>query len=193
MTNPLAPTLATPAVDTRRSALVRAQISLYVLAAGAVGLAAMILVPTSADDGPFHHAGDYVLTALGFPMLLPLLALLPALRTLQNRRDGRLGVAGIAATSAGVVVLVGMFGYGLIAATGSSLGPTYVLASAATDIGLILFAAGSWRAGLLPRWLLVVWPVVWIVGGLLPILPPAVLLLAGSYVVMAVLLPRRAR
>jgi hypothetical protein len=86
-----------------------------------------------------------------------------------------------------------MFVYGVIAATGSSLGPTYVLASAAMIIGVLLFAIASWRTGLLPRWLLVAWPVAWAVAGLLPVLPgPSPVLLAALYVVMAVLLPRRA-
>lgn len=191
MSNPVAPAVAAPTTDTHRTALQRAQICLYVLAAGALGLAAMVLVPTSADDGPFHHVGDYVLTALGFPFLLPLLALLPALRTLQHQRDGRLGRAGIVATTAGSLVLVAMFVYGLIAATGSSLGPTYVIASVVAIVGVILFAVGSWRAGLLPRWLLVAWPVTFTVGGTLPIFPPAVLLLAAVYVAMAVVLRRR--
>lgn len=192
MSNPVAPTVAAPAVDAGRTALVRAQISLYVAAAASVGLGAMAFVPTSADDGPFHGIGDYVLTALGFPFLLPLVALLPALRTLQHQRDGGLGRAGIAATSAGALVLVGMFVYGLIAATGSSLGPTYVIASVVTIVGVILFAVGSWAAGLLPRWLLVAWPVAFTVGGTLPIFPPGALLLAAVYLTMAVVLPRRA-
>jgi hypothetical protein len=191
MTNPVAPAVARPAIDARHPAQTRAQIALYVGAAAAVGLAAMLFVPTSADDGPFHHVGDYALTALGIPFLLAPAALLPALRTLQGRRDGWLGRAGIAAMSAGALVLVGMFVYGLIAATGSSLGPTYVLASVVTIVGLILFAIGSWRARLLPRWLLVAWPIAWTIGGTLPFWGPGPLLLAAAYVAIAVVLPRR--
>lgn len=191
MTNPVAPTVAAPTLDARRTALTRAQLALYVGAAAAVGLAAMLFVPTSADDGPFHHVGDYALTALGIPYLIAPAILLPALRTLQQRRDGWLGRAGIAALSAGALVLVGMFVYGLIAATGSSLGPTYVLASTVTIVGVILFAIGSWGAGLLPRWLLVAWPIAWTLGGMLPILGPGPVLLAAVYVAAAVVLPRR--
>lgn len=191
MSNPAAAAVAAPTIDGRDTALTRARISLYVGAASAAGLAGMLFVPTSADDGPFHHVGDYVLTALGVPFLLSLVTLLPALRALQQRRDGWLGRAGIAATSAGALVLVGMFVYGLIAATGSSLGPTYVLASVVTIVGVILFAIGSWGARLLPRWLLVAWPVAWTVGGTLPILGPGPLLLAAVYLAMAVTLPRQ--
>lgn len=193
MSSSLAPAVTEPSIDARRTALVRAQISLYVGAVAAVALAAMVVVPTSTDDAAFHHVGDYVLTALGIPYVLAPTALLPSLRILQQRRDGRFGVAGIVATGVGAFVLLGMFVYGLIAATGSSLGPTYVLASAAMILGVLLFAIASWRTGLLPRWLLVAWPVAWTVGGLLPVLPlPSPLLLAAVYVVMAVLLPRRA-
>lgn len=192
MSNPAAPAITAPAVDARRAALVRAQISLCVGAVAAVTLAAMAFVPTSTDDAAFHHVGDYVLTALGIPTVVAVATLLAALRALQHRRDGRLGVVGVAATCAGAFVLAGMFVYGLIAATGSSLGPTYVLASAAMILGVLLFAVASWRTGLLPRWLLVAWPVTWAVGGLLPVLPlPSPLLLAAVYLAMAVLLPRR--
>jgi hypothetical protein len=186
-------TMATPTIDAGRRARTRTLISLYVGAGAAVALAAILLfVPTSTDDASFHHAGDYFLTALGIPTVLAVAGLLPGLRALQQARDGRLGVAAIVATSVGALVLTGMFGYGLIAATGSSLGPTYVLASAAMILGVLLFAIGSWGTGLLPRWLLVAWPVAWAVGGLLPVLPgPSPLLLAAVYVVMAVVLRRR--
>jgi hypothetical protein len=192
MSNPLAPAVAASTVDARRTALVRAQICLYVLAAAAVALAVIVLfVPITTDDDSFHHIGDYFLTADGLPFLLPLVALLPALRTLQQGRDGRLGRAGIVATSAGASVLVAVLVYGLIAATGSSLGPTYVIASVIAIVGVLLFTIGSWRAGLFPRWLLVAWPVAFTVGGTLPILAAGPFLLAAVYVVMAVLLPRR--
>lgn len=173
-------------------ALRRALVALYVGAAAAIALASMIgFVTTTSEDGKFHHIGDYFLTANGIPYVLVLLALLPALRELQQRRGGRYEVVGTAFASVGAVVLLGVFIYGLIAATGSSLGPTYVLASLATIIGVILFAVGSWRAKLLPRWLVVVWPIAWAVGSMLPILGPGPLLLAAVYIAMAVVLPRR--
>jgi hypothetical protein len=191
MTNPVAPAVAAPPVDAQRTASVRARISLYVGAASAVALGMIFLfVPTSSGDA-FHHIGDYFLTADGIPFVVAPAILLGALRTLQHGRDGRLGLAGVAAFGVAAAALAGMFVYGVIAATGSSLGPTYVLLSSATDIGLILFAIGSWRAGLLPRWLLVAWPLAWIIGGLLPILPPGPLLLAAVHVAMAVVLRRR--
>lgn len=140
------------------SALRRAQAALYLGAAAAVALAAIELfvktTSTNGNFGAFRHAGDYALNGDGIPYVVALLVLLPSLRTLQQRRDGRLGLTGIALASLGAVVLGGMFVYCLAAATDDSLGPTYVLASLGTIVGVALFAAGSWHAGLLPRWLL---------------------------------------
>lgn len=181
-----------PLPTTVRAPLRCAEAALFLGVAAALGLAAIgLFVTTSSGDGAFHHAGDYWQTGDGIGYMLALLVLLPALRALQGRRDGRTGAAGIALAGAGAVVLVGMFVYGLIAATGSSLGPTYLIAALATVVGVAVFAIGSWRAGLLPRRLLAVWVVAWLVGSALPILAPGPLLLAAVYVVMAVLLPRR--
>lgn len=192
MSNSVAPAVAAPTAAARRTGLTRARTSLYVGAAASVVLASIVLfVPISTDDAAFHHIGDYFVTATGIPFVLAPAFLLPALRVLQSGRDGRLGFAGIVAMDVGAVVLTGMFVYGVIAATGGSLGPTYVLASAVTIVGVILFAIGSWRARLLPGWLLAAWPVAWTIGGLLPILAPGPLLLAVVYVAMAVLLQRR--
>jgi hypothetical protein len=52
--------------------------------------------------------------------------------------------------------------------------------------------AGSWRIGLLPRWLPLLWIVAWIVGG--PFAQGATpLLLAAVYVMIGVIVPRRAK
>jgi hypothetical protein len=188
-------TLAAPsgyASDTtHHPALGRAQAALWLGAAAAVALAMISLFVTTSSDDQFHYTGDYFLTADGIPYVVALLVLLPALRSLQRGRDGRLGRAGIALASAGSVVLGGIFVYGLVVASGGSLGPTYVIASLATILGVGLFAAGSWRAGLLPRWLIPAWVVAWLVGSMLPIARPGPLLLAAVYVAMALLLPRR--
>ncbi|HEX7353746.1 MAG TPA: hypothetical protein VF288_02815 [Mycobacteriales bacterium] len=187
-----APAARTTAPSDVTNALRRARAALALGTAAAVLLAGInLFVATSTDDGKFHHAGDYWLTADGIPYMLALLALLPALRVLQGRRDGRLGTAGITVASIGAVVLLAMFVYGLAAATNGSFGPTYVLASLATLIGVVLYAAGSWHARVLPRWLLVLWVVGWAVGSVLPVPGPAPLLLAAAYIVMAFVLPRR--
>jgi hypothetical protein len=178
-----------------RPSLAQALVSLYVGAASAAMLVVcFFFVQTSPDENTdFQYVGDYVLTANGIPLALSLLTLLVALRTLQGRRDGALGAVGTAVTAVGLVALLAIFVYDLVTATSSSFGPTYVLASAATDIGVLLFAIGSWRAGLVPRWLLVVWPITWIIGSMLPFWGPGPLLLAAAYVAMAILLPGRVR
>jgi hypothetical protein len=155
------------------AALRRAQAALYLGAAAAVALAAIeSFATTTSGDGKFQHAGDYLLTGDGIPYMLALLTLLPALRTLQQRRDGRLGQAGIALASLGAVTLLAMFVYGLIDATGSSLGPTYILAALATIVGVALCAVGAWRARLLPRWIIPAWIAAWTIGSALPIPGP---------------------
>ncbi len=188
-------TLAAPTVRARSLegglALRFALGALVLGAASAVALAAMVLFVTTTDDGAFQHTGDYFLTANGILCILPLLVLLPALRALQQGRDGRLGQAGIVLAYLGGIALLVVFVHGLAASTETSLGPTYVLASLATILGVILFAAGCWRIGLLPRWLLALWVFAWLVGSMLPILAPGGFLLAAVYLAMAALLPRR--
>jgi hypothetical protein len=173
-------------------ALRRAVAALWVGAAAAVALALISLFVTTSSDDKFHHIGDYFLTADGIPYVVALMVLLPAMRELQQRRGGRFGLVGTVFASVGAVVLLGMFVYGLIAASGGSLGPTYVLASLATIIGVVLFAIGSWRAKLLPRWLVVAWPFAWLVGSMLPFAAAGPFLLAAVYIAMALVLPRRA-
>jgi hypothetical protein len=180
------------APDGIRAPLRRAQAALVLGVAAAVALVAILyFVATSSGDGKFQHSGDYVLTANGIPYIVALLVLLPALRTLQQRRDGRLGQAGIALASVGSAVLLAIFVYGVAAGTESSFGPGYVIASVATILGVGLFAAGSWRVRLLPRWLLAAWVVAWTIGSMLPILRPGPLVLAAVYLAMLALLPRR--
>lgn len=186
-----APTVAARPPDGHRSALRWAQAALVVGAAGAVALAAMVLLVTTTDDGKYQHTGDYFLTANGIPCILALLVLLPALRALQQGRDGRLGQAGIVLATLGGVALLVVLVHGLAAGVESSLGPTYVLGALATIVGVILFAAGSWRTGLFPRGLLLLWVFAWAVGSMLPILGPGGFLLAAVYLAMAALLPRR--
>jgi hypothetical protein len=91
----------------------------------------------------------------------------------------------------GLAVFMAMGVYGLVTSRATSLGPTYVLATLATFIGLTFFAAGSWRVGLLPRWLLALWVAAWIIGG--PFAQGATpLLLAAVYVLIGTLASRPA-
>lgn len=191
MTTLAAPTTATTRAHESNAALRWALAALGLGAVSAVALAAMVLTLTTTDDGKFQHTGDYFLTANGILVVLALVVLLPALRALQQGRDGRLGQAGIALAGPGGAALLVVFVHGLALGVESSLGPTYVLAALATIVGVILFAAGSWRTRLLPRWLLLLWMFAWAVGSMLPILAPGGFLLAAVYLAMAALLKRR--
>lgn len=192
MTTLISRTATTPLPERTQVVLRRAQAALVVGAIAAAGLAVIgLFVTTTSGDGHFRHAGDYWLTGDGIVYMAALLVLLPALRALQDRRDGRLGRAGMVVASVGATVLVVMFVYGLIAATGNSFGPGYVLAGLATLVGVALFAAGCWRARLLPRWLVPVWVLAWVIGGVLPVAKPGPLLLAAAYLAIAATLPKR--
>ena len=65
-----------------------------------------------------------------------------------------------------------------------------MLGTVGTLLGTALFAAGSWRAGLLPRWLLAIWPIVWTIGSFAAV-SAAPLLLAALYVAIILIIRRR--
>lgn len=145
---------------------------------------------TPGDGAGFRHAGDYWFTGLGLPMVAVPLVLLPALRAVQGGRDGRLGLAGLAITSATSVVFLAVLTASLVEGREDSWGPTYVLATAASIVGIALFCAGSFRARVLPRWIFPLWAAAWTVGGTLG--PKGSQLLVGAvYVGLAALLRRR--
>ena len=175
----------------RARGLLAAETALWVGAATCVAFTLVWFLAALTPDGePFRHTADYWYTGLGLPMVTVPLVVLPALRALQHGRDGRLGLAGTALTSAACVVFFAMLAYGLVAGVASSWGPTYVLCTLASVVGVWLFCAGSLRARLLPRLQLVLWGVAWTVGGMLG--PEgSQLLLAVAYVALALALRRR--
>jgi len=175
------------------TALGRARAALYVAAAAAVALAVLMFFATNSSDESFpYKTADYLLTANGIPFMLAPLAALLALRTLFGGRDGRLGGAGVAVMGAALVAFQPIFIYSIAVGREESVGPAYVLAALASIVGLALFVAGSWRAGLMPRWLLALWLIAWIIAGALPIGPNgAPLLLAVAYLAIAADLGRR--
>lgn len=178
--------------STTRTTVRRAQLALYLGAAATVPFTAIMLFAALTPDGdPFRHAADYAYTALGVPYMLAPLILLPAIHSLHQGRDGRLGRAGLVATGIGLVTFLPIFAYGLIIGKAVSLGPTYLLATLATFIGMTLFGIGSYRAGLLPRWILPLWVIAWVIGGPLA-LNGMPLVLAAVYLAMAAILPKRA-
>jgi hypothetical protein len=69
-------------------------------------------------------------------------------------------------------------------------GPLYPVCAFGLMIGLALLAAGSWRVGLVPRWMLAVWPPLGLVGSFLGV-GPIPLVFVAFLVVLAVLLRAR--
>jgi len=168
-----------------------------VVAGAAIGIlaviiegAALVFAKTTSGTGHYRHAGDYWLTAAALPHALAAVLVIFGIRALQRSRDGRLGLVGCWLTSACLAVLAGACVASLAVRHDVQLGPTYVLATLGTLIGMALFCAGSWRTGLLPRWLLAVWPVVWVIGSFAAV-SASPLLLAALYVAIVVILHRQ--
>lgn len=149
----------------------------------------MLLATTS--DGSFH-AADYVLTVAALPQGVGLFVVALGFHRLQHGRDGRLGTAGVWVYGLCMTELVVQCMASV--AVGSELrwGPLYPICALGLMIGLALLAAGSWRVGLLPRWMLGAWPPLGLVGSFLGI-GPVPLLFVALLAAMAVVLPQRLR
>ena len=147
----------------------------------AVGLivfwAAGTFWPT-VSEGDFANAADYWYTASAVPFGSGLLLYALGLHRLQRGRDGRLGAVGAwVYLLCSAELVVQCLASALVGAE-LRWGPMYVLSSLGTFVGLALLAAGSWRAGLLPRWLLGVWPPLALLGSWAAVGPvPLVLVL----------------
>jgi hypothetical protein len=167
------------------------QIALALGIPALLGLAVIVLFMHTTETGPYQHAADYWLAADGVP--LAVIGLLSALgvHRLQNGRDGKLGAAGTWLNALACVVLGINCAASLMAGEDLQWGPVYVLGSFLMLVGLALLSAGSWRTGVLPKWVLAVWPPLWLLGSFLAVGPVPVLL-AVLYVVLIVVLPRRA-
>jgi hypothetical protein len=149
----------------------------------------MLMAPTTSQ-GEFQHVSDYVLTGAALPQGAGLLLATIGFHRLQRGRDGRLGTAGVWVYAVCMTELV--IECMASVAVGSELqwGPLYPLCAFGLMVGLALLAAGSWRVGLLPKWMLGVWPPLGLVGSFLGI-GPIPLVFVIFLVVVAVVLPRR--
>ncbi|HET8560246.1 MAG TPA: hypothetical protein VFL69_06970 [Marmoricola sp.] len=157
-----------------------------------MGLTMLFATTTDGTGATFQHAFDYVLTIAALPQGVGLFLVTLGFHRLQRGRDGRLGTVG--------VWLYGLCMTELViecmasVAVGAELiwGPLYPLCAFGLMIGLALLAAGSWRVGLLPRWMLAVWPPLGLVGSFLGV-GPIPLVFVVFLVVLGVLLPQRVR
>lgn len=150
----------------------------------------MLLVPSTNEGGDFNQAADYVLTASALPQGIGLFLVTLGFHRLQRGRDGRLGTVGVWVYGVCMTELVIQCTASVAARSELIWGPLYPICAFGLMIGLALLAAGSWRVGLLPRWMLGVWPPLGLVGSFLGV-GPIPLFFVVFLVVMAVVLPRR--
>lgn len=140
------------------------QASVVVGVASLVLLGYLILFPTTVDEGDFRYAADYWLTANGLPLAAAGIGIALAVHRLQHGADGRLGTVGVWVNAVALVELFVQLSASVVAGSELRWGPMYVLSTGLTFLGTALLAAGSWRSGLVPRWMLGVWPVLWLLG-----------------------------
>jgi hypothetical protein len=132
--------------------------------ASVVVLGYTILFTTTVDQGDFHYAADYWLTATGLPLAIAGIGIALAVHRLQHGSDGRLGTIGVWINTLALAELFVQLAASVAVGAELRWGPMYILSTALTFLGTALLAAGSWRSGLAPRWMLGVWPVLWVLG-----------------------------
>ncbi len=151
----------------------------------------MLVAPTTYE-GDFQHSWDYVLTSAALPQGVGLFLVTLGFHRLQRGRDGRLGTAGVWLYGLCMTELIIQCMASVAAGSELIWGPLYPLCAFGLMIGLALLAAGSWKVGLLPRWMLGVWPPLGVVGSFGGI-GPIPLVFVAFLVVLALVLPHRLR
>jgi hypothetical protein len=183
------PRVSTPG-DASWLRLLRGSIALGVVSVVVLGYT--ILFTTTVDQGDFHYAADYWLTASGLPLAVAGIGIALAVHRLQHGADGRLGSTGVWINTLALAELFVQLAASVAVGAELRWGPMYILGTALTFVGTALLAAGSWRSGLAPRWMLGVWPVLWVLGSFAGTGPvPGVL--AVFLVVLGVVVTRTVR
>ena len=152
----------------------------------------LILFTTTVDAGDFRYAADYWLTATGLPLALAGIGIAFAIHRLQHGSDGRLGTIGVWVNTLALAELFVQLAASVAVGAELRWGPMYILSTALTFVGTALLAAGSWRSGLAPRWMIGVWPVLWVLGSFAGV-GPVPGLLAVFLVVLGVTVTRSVR
>jgi hypothetical protein len=148
---------------------------------------------TTISEGDFKYNADYWYTGAGLPITLAGIGIVLGVHALQHGADGRLGTIGVWVNTVALVELFAQLLASVVQGTEVRWGPSYPVFTLLTFVGVAMLAAGSWRTGILPRWMLGSWPVVWVLGCLAAPQGPTPLLLAAFYVVLGVTLTRRVR
>lgn len=144
----------------------------------------------TVDGGDFRFAADYWLTADGLPYALAGIGLVLGVHQVQQGADGRLGTIGMWINTIALVELFVQCGASALISSEVRWGPSYPAFTALMFVGVALVAAGSWRTGLLPRWMLGLWPLLWTLGSFAGF-GPMPLVLAAFLVAMAATLNKR--
>jgi hypothetical protein len=179
--------------DIHTTATTWLRLTLVGIGSAVIGLLMMgltMLFGTTTSEGDFQHGADYVLTIAALPQGVGLLLATLGFHRLQRGRDGRLGAAGVWLYAVCMVELVVECMASVVAGSELRWGPAYPVCAFGLMVGLALLAAGSWRVGLLPRWMLGLWPPLGLVGSFLGV-GPIPLVFVVFLVVLGVVLYRR--
>lgn len=149
----------------------RARLGVGVAVLGLLVLASTLMFTTTTTEGAFQHAADYWLTAAALPLGAGLVLHALAVHRLQRGRDGRLGLVGFWLYAVCVLELVVQCAASVVDGSEVRWGPSYPVAAFGSMAGLALLAAGSWRVGVLPRWMLGIWPPLALLGSFFGIGP----------------------
>jgi hypothetical protein len=179
--------------DIHTTATTWLRLTLVGIGSAVIGLLMMgltMLFATTTSEGDFQHGADYVLTIAALPQGVGLLLATLGFHRLQRGRDGRLGAAGVWLYAVCMVELVVECMASVVAGSELRWGPAYPVCAFGLMVGLALLAAGSWRVGLLPRWMLGLWPPLGLVGSFLGV-GPIPLVFVVFLVILGVVLYRR--
>lgn len=164
--------------------------SQLVLVSTAVAIIGLVVLGVSgtffatSSGAHFDHTADYWLTASGLPIAVGTIGTLLGVHWRQRGADGRLGIVG---TWLGVLAMAELFVQllaSVVTSTEQQWGPSYILFTGLGFVGHALLAAGSWRTGVMPRWMLGMWPLVWVLGSFAAVAGPLPLLLIAFYVTL---------
>jgi len=135
-----------------------------IASAGLAVLALTMTFWTTSSGGDFKYTADYWLTAPALPIGVGMVLHALGVHHLQHARDRRIGAIGVWLFALCSAVIVVLCMASLVAGAELRWGPAYPLCALGSFVGLALLAAGSWRIGLLPRWMLGVWPPLMLLG-----------------------------
>ena len=116
------------------------------------------------SEGDFKYTADYWYTGMGLPIALAGIGLVLGVHQLHYGADGRLGRVGVWINTIALVELFVQLTTSVVTGAELRWGPSYPVFTLLTFVGVALVAAGSWRTGLLPKWMFGVWPLVWVLG-----------------------------